>query len=166
MLLALQEIAKKTIGEDYSTKQFFENQECQNKISEYYKAEIKSWCLYKYSEKQVNTIFHFFEHLNGRCDFTYEQYNKYFQKYEDSVLERDLAVLEEMNSANKFLQLLFDTNMICYYEIDENGRKYFRYSYREKSIYHLEPQVKFNVNYSIHPALRKNLNVGKILKNQ
>ena len=55
-----------------------------------------------------------------------------------------MDIFEEILDADAFLQLLYDLNMICYYEKDRHGNDLFRFCYREREIYNLSPQVKTN----------------------
>ena len=133
----------------------------QNEISNYYIDEAKDWCLHKFSDKGFKTFMFFFQFLNGKARFSYPEYEKFFKEYVAQVEARNLEKFEELKDKNDFLQLLFDLNMICYYEKLANGDEYYRFCYREREIYNLSPQVKINSIYGVHYALLKALNLGR-----
>ena len=70
-------------------------------------------------------------------------------------------MFEEVVDADSFLQLLYDLNMICYYDKGKNGEDLYRFCYREREIYNLEPKVKLQSKYGVHYALLKALNLGR-----
>ena len=55
----------------------------------------------------------------------------------------------------------YDLNMICYYDKTSDGKEFFRFCYREREIYQLEPKVKIGVTYGVHYSLLKALNLGR-----
>lgn len=72
-----------------------------------------------------------------------------------------MELFEEIFEPDDFLQLLFDLNMICYYDKTSDGKEFFRFCYREREIYQLEPKVKIGVTYGVHYSLLKALNLGR-----
>jgi hypothetical protein len=65
-----------------------------------------------------------------------------------------------MASPERFLQFLYDLNIICYEEYPVNDRPYTRWCFLERSYANISPKVKENVSYTIFYGLRKALNVG------
>ncbi len=144
-----------------STLANFESNETQNEISNYYIDEARDWCLHKFSAEGFSTVLFFFQFLNGKSRFSYDEYRVLYQAYFDQVSEKNMEVVEAILNPDDFLQLLFDLNLICYYDTSLDGHSFFHFCYREREVYHLEPRVKTNAKYGVHYALLKALNLGK-----
>lgn len=139
----------------------FQDNATQNEISNYYVEEARDWCLYKFSGKEFESLLFFFQFLNGRSRFSYTDYEIAFNNYIEQICNREMDLFNEMDNKDDFLQLLYDLNMICYYDKDKNGNDLYRFCYREREIYNLAPKVKTGVIYGVHYALLKSLNLGK-----
>ncbi len=144
-----------------SSVEWFQDNETQNAISNYYVDEARDWCLHKFSDEAFNTLMYFFQFLNGKSRFTYEEYTEFYNNFIEQVSNRNLEIFDELLESDKFLQLLYDLNMICYYDVAPNGGEFFRFCYREREIHNLEPKIKLQSKYGIHYALLKALNLGK-----
>lgn len=144
-----------------TTLKDFESDDTQNEISNYYVDEAKDWCLHKFSDEEFYTLIFFFQFLNGKSKFTYAEFELAFKEYTLQVGKKSMEIFEEILEQDDFLQLLYDLNMICYYDKDRNGNDLFRFCYREREIYNLSPKVKTNSIYGVHYALLKALNLGK-----
>lgn len=139
----------------------FADNKTENSISGYYIDEAKDWCLHRFSNDEFKTLLHFFQFLNGKARFSYQEFVSAFRRYIVSVKNRKMSPFLELDDCDKFLQLLYDLNIICYYEKDRNGHEFFRFCYREREIHNLEPQIMTETNYSVHYSLLKALNLGK-----
>lgn len=139
----------------------FNNNDTQNEISNYYIDEARDWCLHKFSPEGFSTVLFFFQFLNGKSKFTYTEYMNSYTDYTQQVSERNMELIDAILSPDDFLQLLYDLNMICYYDKTHDGKEFFRFCYREREIYHLEPKVKLKSVYGVHYALLKALNLGR-----
>lgn len=153
--------ARNQRGDSVSNVDWFQDHLTQNEISQYYIDEARDWCLHRFSDDAFKTLLYFFQFLGGKSRFTYEEYICVFQEYSTQISNRDLEIFEEVLDADSFLQLLYDLNMICYYEVGTNGEELFRFCYREREIYNLEPKIKLNSKYRVHYALLKALNLGR-----
>lgn len=93
-------------------------------------------------------------------DFTYGDYINTYNRFAEYVYTnfKD-SIPEFVETPDKFLQFLYDTNIICYIE-DLETEPLFRFCYRERSISNISPKVKHGVRYRIHYGLVKELNVG------
>lgn len=160
IMKAIQHQHKKSASSDVSALEDFQSEDTENEISNYYIDEAKDWCLHRFSDSEFNTLTFFFQFLNGKSKFNYQQYKTAFNKYTQQVKRRKMESFEELQDADSFLQLLYDLNMICYYEKDRFGNDLFRFCYREREIYNLSPQVKYDSIYGIHNALLRALNLG------
>lgn len=139
----------------------FSSNQTQNEISNYYVDEARDWCLHSISPEGFETILFFFQFLNGQSKFTYEEFIGSFDEYTKQVSEKRMELFEEILEPDDFLQLLFNLNMICYYDKTLDGKELFRFCYREREIYQLEPKVKVGVTYGVHYSLLKALNLGR-----
>jgi len=148
-------------GADVSSVEWFRDNVTQNEISNYYVDEARDWCLHKFTDGAFNTFLYFFQFLDGKSRFTYDEYLQFYEQYSNQVSKRNLELFEEVVDADSFLQLLYDLNMICYYDKGKNGEDLYRFCYREREIYNLEPKVKLQSKYGVHYALLKALNLGR-----
>lgn len=139
----------------------FTSNSTQNEISNYYINEARDWCLHSISSKGFDTILFFFQFLDGKSKFSYKEFGRCYEKYLTQVSDRNMEFFEAVLEPDDFLQLLFDLNMICYYDRTPDGKEYFRFCYREREIYQLEPKVKIGVTYGVHYSLLKALNLGR-----
>jgi hypothetical protein len=153
--------ANKRSKENYTSIEDFQHFSVQNEISNYYVNEAKDWCAYKFDGKTFDTLTFFFQNLNGNPRFSYQEYLKLFELFIKHIETRNINFGIEFLDPNSFLQLLYDLNLICYYEKDSKGRTYARYCYKEREIHNLSPKVKFNCDYAVHNALLKAFNLGK-----
>lgn len=160
IMKAIQRQNKKANSGTISTIQDFKNDDTENEISNYYIDEAKDWCLHKFSDQEFITLIFFFQFLDGKSRFDYKEYKCAFEAYQKQVDNRKMEIFEELLDADAFLQLLYDLNMICYYDKDNRGRDLFRFCYREREVYNLSPKVKTDSIYGVHYALLKALNLG------
>lgn len=63
----------------------------------------------------------------------------------------------------KFLQFLYDQNIISYVE-DAEGERFIRWCFIERTPSNIAPKVKTNSDYEIHYGLANVLNIGKEIK--
>lgn len=160
IMKAIQRQNKKSGSGAVSTLLDFKNDDTENEISNYYIDEAKDWCLHKFSDQEFITLTFFFQFLDGKSRFDYQEFRCAFDAYQKQVGDRKMGIFEELLDADDFLQLLYDLNMICYYDKDNKGRDLYRFCYREREIYNLSPKVKLNSVYGVHYALLKALNLG------
>lgn len=160
IMKAIQRQNKKSGSGAVSTLLDFKNDDTENEISNYYIDEAKDWCLHKFSDQEFITLTFFFQFLDGKSRFDYQEFRCAFDTYQKQVGDRKMGIFEELLDADDFLQLLYDLNMICHYDKDNKGRDLYRFCYREREIYNLSPKVKLNSVYGVHYALLKALNLG------
>lgn len=121
--------------------------------STYYVDAIKTGLSFYYSEKDIDLLFAF---LRGfKTDFSYGEFVDSFCK---SKIGGDLQ--KTFGDADIVLKLLFDNNMICYWE----QHNIFRWRYRELSVadynYSLPVEAfEAESKFKFHKALEKELGV-------
>lgn len=131
----------------------------QNKYSEYLMGGIKDQLSFYYNEKDYEMFLRFFTFLDGKYEFNYEEYLAVYNKFTEFILNNHDNIPEFVETADKFIQFLYDTNIICYIE-DTDTEPLFRWCYRERSPSDISPKIKLDQRYNIHYGLHKALNIG------
>lgn len=139
----------------------FLNSSFQRDYSEYLLGEIKDHLLFYYSEANYNHFLKFFEYLNGKMQFSYEEYNLYFNTLIDYLNSIKAEKPQFMNSANEFLQFLFDLNVISYIENTSDENKHIHWCFKDRDYANISPKIKIGLNYQVFYGLTKSLNLGK-----
>lgn len=134
----------------------------QNQYSEYFLGSLKDQLSFYYSADEFEHFKKFFE-LFEDAQFTYEQYCSVYKKYIDYICDNATDVPEFVEDPLKFLQLLYDSNVIT--AIEEKQEPFFHFSYREKSPTNIAPKVPIgrNVYYRFHYGLFKKTNKGRFI---
>ena len=139
----------------------FDSHEFQNQYSEYLMAGIRDQLSFYYTNEDYELFLKFFQFLDGKIEFNYEEYLESYKKFEKYLLINCKDNIPEfVENADGFLQFLYDTNIICFVE-DYEAEPLFRFCYRERSIANITPKVKTKERYIIHYGLAKELNVGR-----
>ena len=163
-ILKEEQISKGNENDDQFKEKIFESDDFLNKYSEYLMGGIKDQLAFYYNENDYNMFLKFFNFLDGRDQFSYDEFVDSYKKFVDYVLENHDDIPQFVESESTFLQFLYDANIICYIEETENYQRFFRWCYRERSPSNISPKVKLNKYYNIHYGLKKALNVGTKLK--
>ena len=144
-------------------KEDFDSDEFRTQYSDYLLSEIKDQLLFYYSEDEYQLFIDFFQSLNGKVDFTYDEYIDAYNEYIDEINKKGYKTPKLMENYDKFLQFLFDNNIIAYFE-DTSDESFMRWCFRERTYSNVSPKVKTNSRYTIHYGLHKALNIGKKIK--
>ena len=141
--------------ESYASNQF------QNQYSEYFLSSLKDQLSFYYSEADYRHFRKFFDYFDSPT-FTYDEYLKSYQQFEDYILENAEEIPEFVETPKDFLQLLYDSNIIAAIE-NFNKNSFFHFSYREKSSTNIAPQVLIgkNITYRFHYGLYKKAKMGR-----
>ena len=129
----------------------------QNQYSEYFLSSLKDQLSFYYSEDDYRHFKKFFDFFI-RPQFTYTEYMDAYNKFVDYICDNAKEVPQFVDAPKTFLQLLYDSNVITAIE-----RGYFHFSYREKSLSNIVPEVPFgdNVKYRFHNGLYKKTRMGR-----
>lgn len=138
----------------------FKSNEFQNEFSDYLMGTIKDQIQFYYSNKDYEMFLNFFDFLKGYYQFNYDDYITAYNKFTELILEKHDNIPEFVETQEKFIQFLYDNNIICYSDETES-QTFYRWCYRERSSSNIFPKVKLNSKYRIHYGLFKALNVGK-----
>ncbi|MBN8691858.1 MAG: funZ protein [Bacteroidetes bacterium] len=139
----------------------FENSTFRSKYSDYLLGEIKDYLAFYHSDSDYEIFLKFFEFLNGKTSFVYDEFMFCYNQFADHIEKNSIEVPIFFGSSDKFLQFLFDLNVICYIEDTVDSEPHIHWSYRERTYSNINPKVKEGVRYSIHYGLQKAFNTGK-----
>lgn len=162
MISLLQEELKQDVfSEEKSSFRLsdFKSARFQNHYSDYLMGGIRDQLSFYYDNADYEMFLRFFSFLDNRAEFTYDQYIVAYDKFTEFVLNNHTDIPNFIESKEKFLQFLYDTNIICYIEETEL-EPLFRWCYRERIYSNISPKVKPGLKYRIHYGLHKALNVG------
>ena len=87
---------------EVTSVQWFQDNVTQNTISNYFLDEDRDWCLYKFTDKAFQTLTYFFQFLEGKSHFTYEEYETAYSAYFDQVDKRKMEFFDELLDADSF----------------------------------------------------------------
>lgn len=137
----------------------FQSDDFQSKYSEYLMGGIRDQLSFYYDDADYQMFLRFFTFLDNKAEFTFEEYTRAYGKFTAFILNNHKNLPEFVESDDKFLQFLYDSNILCYIEQTE-FEPLFRWCYRERSPSNISPKVKLGLKYRIHYGLHKALNVG------
>lgn len=122
--------------------------------SEYLKGELKDYMLIYMSENDYNNFYNFFDYFD-KVKFSYADFIEIHKKFLKSLNELNRPIPYKMETPAEALQLLYDSNIICYEEsVFKNGklRNQMSWSYKERNYANIQPEVKRNSAYRFHSA--------------
>lgn len=122
ILTMLNEMVDATSGEQF-THSDFENMLANYSV--YLKGELKDYMLIYMDDSDYSNFIIFFEAFQGHSNFNYTFFEEKHMKYVKYLRELGRKVPPFMETASEALQLLYDTNIICYktYETLPNGKR-------------------------------------------
>lgn len=138
-----------------------DNHNFRRKLSDYLLGEIKDQISFYYNENDYELFIKFFEFLNGDTRFNYEKYKIAYDNLVNHITSLDLQTPNFMDSPNKFLQFLYELNVICYVEDVVGHKPFIHWCFRERSYSNISPKVKEDVRYELFYALAGSVNMGK-----
>lgn len=156
ILTMLNEMVEATSGGDFSQADF---EEMLTNYSIYLKSELKDYMLIYMDDVQYGNFILFFDYFVGCYNFSGELFRKKHLEYVEYLHKLGKEVPPFMQSANEALQLLYDSNIICY-RIWEKGvggkcRPKMFWSYKERNYANMQPEVRRDGEYSFHMAYAK-----------
>jgi cold shock CspA family protein len=130
---------------------------------DYALGEVKDSLSFYYDSSEFDSFPKFFEYLEGRHRFSYEQYILAYDRLLAFLQAQRKTAPEFMQSPEQFLQFLYELNIICYME-DVGDERFFRWCFIERTPSNASPKVKTEMEYEIHYALANTLNTGKPIR--
>lgn len=158
----LSEIKKKQSEDIPFSQKDLDSYEFKQDYSNYLLGEVKNYANYYISNKDFDVYISFFTYLEGNTKFDYSDFTKYFNKFRKDINLRQecLENGEYLSHPDKFLQLLFDMNIVGYREAQND--RFCHWSFRERKETMIMPKIPCNINYKyeIHYGLAIALNLG------
>ena len=134
---------------------------CEREFSEYLLGEVKDYLSFYYGTVDFDQIVGFFSMLNGKNNFTWDEFCSAFEKYRDDIPEDQVTVDELKGKPKDFLQFLYSLNIVGYLEPEEFGGAFVHWCFRDRTPVKLRPKVKDGLSYTVHPGLARSLLVGR-----
>lgn len=110
-------------------------------------------------DSDYNNFILFFDYFQGCRNFSYKIFEEKHLEYVKYLKELGRKIPPFMDTASDALQLLYDTNIICYMtqEVLKNGKKKNKmfWSYKERNYANMQPEVQKGGRYSFHMAYAK-----------
>lgn len=166
MIGTMQDIVRKKRGSaEYVNADDFNDSSFRDAHAEYLLGEIRDQLLFYYSQDEYILFLQFFSHLRGKRKFKYDEFTEAFNEF---IIECDSArrqLPQFFETADIFLQFLYEQNVICYKEReeteDEDSEVFIRWCFRERTLSNMAPKIRVGVEYEIFYGLSKALNVGR-----
>ena len=153
MLTMLNEMVEATKGSTFSHSDF---EAMLDNYSIYLKGELKDYMLIYMDDTDYNNFILFFDYFHGLRNFNYKTFEKKHLEYVRYLRELGRKIPPFMDTASETLQLLYDTNIICYMtqEVLRSGKKRTKmfWSYKERNYANMQPEVQKGGRYSFHMA--------------
>lgn len=134
------------------------------KYSDYLLGEVKDQLSFYFPAEDWEKFVNFFHYLDGHSRFTYAQYLDSHKRFTEFLKRNQEEIPKFALTADKFLQFLYDLNVISYIAETEDSEPFFGFCFRERSTTNIAPKVKTGVRYEIHYGLMKALDLGKKFK--
>lgn len=138
----------------------FDDPDIRRDYSNYLLGEIKDHLEFYYTDSDYEIFLKFFEFLNGKYKFDYEEFIRAFSSFLHYIQQNKLKTPQFCESHGTFLQFLYDLNILCYFDYTDD-KPYIRWCFRQRELANISPKVKLETDYEIHYALRKALNLGQ-----
>ena len=132
--------------------------------ADYLLGEVKDQLSFYYSSKDYEMFLKFFEYLEGKNRFTYDQYLEAFDAHLQYMDSAGVHSPKFMKSAEEFLQFLYELNVICYIERTESEEPFIHWCFLDRGYSNISPKIKTEKEYEIFYGMSKALNTGKRLK--
>ena len=78
--------------------------------------------LFFYSQDEYDLFLQFFTHLRGKRSFSYDEFVEAFNEFIVECNMSGKTLPQFFDSVNVFLQFLYESNVICYKERDEEDQ--------------------------------------------
>ena len=138
----------------------FRSPEFTRKYSDYLLGEAKDHLSFYYKREDYEAFLKFFQYLNGRSGFTYDEYLAAYGDFKRFLENQTTGLPQFCGSPDEFLQFLYELNVLAYV-LETSGSPFFGHCFRERSPSNIRPKVRTHVRYQIHHGLRKALDLGK-----
>lgn len=148
---------------DVFTEKDFYNPAFTRKYADYVLGEVKDHFTFYHPETTFDLFLKFFQYLNGRSRFTYNDYLNAFTEYTKYIERNYNEKPSFIETPDNFLQFLYESNVICWV-VDTTNGPFFGWCYRDRTPSNTSPKVRTNARYEIHYGLMKAIDLGKHFK--
>lgn len=142
----------------------FDDSTFRRNYADYLLGEVKDQLAFYYSDNDYESFLKFFEYLDGKNKFSYEDYMAAFEAHLNFIKESGEKTPRFMSSSHEFLQFLYDLNVISYFEETESGKPFIHWCFKDRTYSNISPKVKTGLEYEIFYGMSKALNTGTKLK--
>jgi hypothetical protein len=126
-------------------------------FSQYLLMEIRDYFKFYYEEKDFNFLRNFLLLFHEEVRFDMQTFNNKYRTYID---KKDLPSYAQ--TAENFLQFLFELNIIGYINIHDDGSERYHWCFRERSMSNPVPQINLHAEvYYIHHGLHASLRIRR-----
>ena len=167
MIGTMQDIIKRRGEADYVEAEDFNDPSFRDAHADYLLGEIRDQLLFYYSQGEFDLFLRFFSHLDGKRKFSYSEFVQAITSFVGECANAGKTLPKFFESADVFLQFLYEQNVICYKEVDaelEDNEPFIRWCFRERTPSNLSPKVRYHADYEIFYGLTKALNVGRPIR--
>ncbi len=153
----------KSVDHDNSnvTLKDFNSPEFRKRYAIYLLGEVKDHISFYYTKEEYEAFLKFFEFLHGATTFYYAEFCQAYTELAAYLNSISMKLPTFFESANTFLQFLYDLNVISYVEEMQDGSTHIHWCYRERNYANICPKIKTHQKYELHYGLAKALNLGK-----
>ena len=161
MYVAYNEDEKKSAHDTFNKYHFLH---ARTEYSAYLLGEIRDYLSFYYQEQDFDLFEKFFQLLSpyinkGPRSFTYDEFVEAFSAFSTYIKENDIKHPIIFNTADIFLQFLYELNVICFIDgVTKYSRPLQKWCFRERTFNNIRPKVQSNKTYKIH------FGIGKALK--
>ncbi|HZU63180.1 MAG TPA: hypothetical protein VFF98_05820 [Novosphingobium sp.] len=167
MLGTMKDILLRRGATPYVSADDFSDPTFRDAHADYLLGEIRDQLLFYYSQEEFDLFLLFFQYLKGKKKFTYDEFTNAVTEFVAECVSSGKVVPKFFESVDVFLQFLYEQNVICYIETDDersDSERFIRWCFRERTPSNLSPKVRSHVEYEIFYGLTKALNVGRSIK--
>lgn len=106
------------------------SREFKKSFGTYMLGEVKDSLSFYYDDAEYELFLKFFEFLDGHAKFDYSKFLSAFADFKKTIADKRSDVPDFMETAETFLQFLYDQNIICYIE-DAGDERFIRWCFIE-----------------------------------
>jgi hypothetical protein len=130
------------------------------KYSDYLLGEVKDQLSFYHPAADWEKFVSFFHYFRGQSTFTYVEFLSFYADFV-AFLERNKETIPAFAAtADVLLQFLYDLSILCYIA-ETDDEQFFGWCFKDRSATNIAPKVRTEVQYKIHPGVRKALALGK-----
>ena len=135
--------------------------------SDYLLGEVRNYAAFYMTQEDFTKYLKLFQYLHGRSKFSMSEFSKAFASFRAWADGERFQSTSYLRDPDSLLQLFYDVNVIGYSEtIADNQEQFYHWSYRERSVNNIAPQVKTSGSLMLNPGIAKALDVGKVMVDQ